>query len=276
MPIGFARDREGSRGRTAVARSLIAAALAALVLAVATFSLLPRIPSTMVRALPFRMSPGASPAPEGDHVQNPALPPPTDGSVVDFSSNGYPGFSDVMDLRARGALSDEIAFRVRAPFASLWRAESFDTYDGSTWTRSSSRLTGLVTNDAGGYDLPPQIARPADGRTLVQTFFIEQQQPNVLFAAGAPRTVYFPSGGLRSDRDRSIRSPIFLDQGLVYSVESTVPTATPEQLRSLGAVPRLGTTPRSSGCCNSRRRCRNGCATSPTGSPRALRASTTR
>jgi len=240
VPIGLARVRERSGGRTAVARSLVAAVLAALVLAVATFSLLPRIPSTMVRALPFRMSPGSASAPPGDHVQNPALPPPSsDGSVVDFSSNGYPGFSDVMDLRARGTLSDDIVFRVRAPFASLWRAEAFDTYDGSTWTRSSSRLKPLVAGDAGAYDLPGAPGPSVAGRTLVQTFFIEQQQPNVLFAADAPRTVYFPAGGLRSDRDGSIRSPIYLDQGLVYSVESTIPTATPEQLRSLGRLPSL-------------------------------------
>jgi transglutaminase-like putative cysteine protease len=238
-PIGYTRARDGSRGRLATGRSVVAAALAALVFAVATFSLLPRIPSTMVRALPFRMAPGAATAPAGDHVQNPALPPATgDGSVVDFSSNGYPGFSDVMDLRARGSLSDEIVFRVRAPFASLWRAEAFDTYDGSTWTRSVSPLTPLASNDAGGYDVEGTPGPSAVGGTLVQTFFIEQQQPNVLFAAAAPRTVYFPAGGLRSDRDGSIRSPIYLDEGLVYSVESTVPTATPEQLRSLGRVPR--------------------------------------
>ena len=238
-PLGYTRARGGSGGRLATGRSMVAAAVAALVFAVATFSLLPRIPSTMVRALPFRMAPGAATAPTGDHVQNPALPPATgDGSVVDFSSNGYPGFSDVMDLRARGSLSDDIVFRVRAPFASLWRAEAFDTYDGSTWTRSVSPLTPLESNDTGGYDVEGTPGPSAVGRTLVQTFFIEQQQPNVLFAAAAPRTVYFPAGGLRSDRDGSIRSPIFLDEGLVYSVESTVPTATPEQLRSLGRAPR--------------------------------------
>jgi transglutaminase-like putative cysteine protease len=244
VPIALARARAGSHGRTAAARSLVAAVLATLLLAVATFSLLPRIPSTMVHALPFRMSRGSAPAPEGNGVENPALPPPTsDGSVVDFSSTGYPGFSDVMDLRARGTLSDDVVFRVRAPFASLWRAEAFDTYDGATWTRSSSRLVPLVTNEAGGYDLPPQLAPSTDGRTLVQTFFLEQQQPNVLFAAGEARTVYFPSGGLRGDPDGSIRSPIFLDQGLVYSVESTVPTATPDQLRSLSTIPRLPNRP---------------------------------
>ena len=118
VPLAQVRDRSGSRGRVAAGRSLVLATVAALVLAVAMFSVLPRIPATMVRALPFRMPAGAAAGPQGDHVQNPALPPQSsDGSVVDFSSNGYPGFSDVMDLRARGTLSDDIVFRVRAPFA---------------------------------------------------------------------------------------------------------------------------------------------------------------
>ena len=230
------RERERTRGRLAPVRAGLSVGIAALLLAVVTFSLLPRIPSTMVRALPFRMSPGSSSAPQGNTVQNPALPPAsTDGSVIDFSAGGYPGFSDVMDLRARGTLSDDIVFRVRAPFASLWRAEVFDTYDGTLWTRSGSRLLSLEANDTGGFDVPA-LNPTSSGRPLVQTFFIEQAQPNVVFAAGMPRTVYFPSGGLRVDRDLSVRSPIFLDQGLVYSVESSVPDGAPEQLRLLGSI----------------------------------------
>jgi hypothetical protein len=163
-------------------------------------------------------------------VENPALPPATgDGSVVDFSSNGYPGFSDVMDLRARGSLSDDIVFRVRAPFASLWRAEAFDTYDGSTWTRSVSPLTPLDSNDAGGYDVEGTLGPSEVGRTLVQTFFIEQQQPNVLFAAAAPRTVL--PGWWRSDRDgRSVAD--LLDGWSTGRID--VLTVTPEWLALLG------------------------------------------
>src|SRR5262245_12931660 len=136
--------------RVAPARSVAVVAAAALTLAVAVFAIMPRVPVTMVRSLPFRMSPGAQPAP-ADRVQNPTLPEATDGGqVVDFSSTGYPGFSDVMDLRARGQLSDDIVFRVRTPFPQQWRAEAFDTYDGSLWTESRSHLVPLTSNDSGG------------------------------------------------------------------------------------------------------------------------------
>jgi len=235
------RDRPRAR-RLSLARSLVAVIAVVLVFAAAIFSVLPRIPTTMVRSLPFRMSPGAQAAPIGG-VSNPALPPPSSsGEVVDFSPNGYPGFSDVIDLRSRGSLSDDIVFRVRAPFASLWRAEVFDTYDGSLWTRSSDRLISLPTTDA-GYDVPLTDGFEAGTRPLVQTFFMEQAQPNVLFTAAWPQTVYFPGGGLRTDPDLSIRAPIYLDEGLVYSVESTVPTVTGEDLAQL---PPMRTLPRRS------------------------------
>ena len=235
------RERPKAR-RLSLARSLVGAVAAALVVAVAIFSVLPRIPATMVRSLPFRMSPGAQPA-SIDGVRNPALPPPSsDGSVVDFSSDGYPGFSDVMDLRSRGSLSDEIVFRVRAPFASLWRAEAFDTYDGSLWTRSTNRLLPLVTTGQ-AYSVPAPDALEGGTQPLVQTFFMEHTQPNVLFTAAWPQTVYFPGGGLRTDRDLSIRAPIYLDEGLVYSVESIVPTVTGDMLARLPRMRPLPDTP---------------------------------
>jgi transglutaminase-like putative cysteine protease len=225
------RARNGPH-RLSVVRSVSGVVVVAIVVAVAIFSVLPRIPATMVRSLPFKMSSSAQPA-SVDTIRNPALPPPSsDGSVVDFSPDGYPGFSDVMDLRSRGTLSDDIVFRVRAPFGEPWRAEVFDTFDGSLWTRSTHRLLPLAATD-GGSDVPLTDDVATGGRPFVQTFFMEHTQPNVLFTAAWPQTVYFPGGGLHTDPDLSIRAPIYLDEGLVYSVESTVPTITGEDLAQL-------------------------------------------
>jgi protein-glutamine gamma-glutamyltransferase len=225
------RERSVPR-RLSVVRSVSGIGVAAVLIAVAIFSVLPRIPVTMVRSLPFKMSASSQTA-SIDSVRNPVLPPPpSDGSVVDFSPDGYPGFSDVMDLRSRGTLSDDIVFRVRAPFGELWRAEVFDTFDGSVWTRSTHRLLPLSTSD-GGSDVPLTDDLATGGRPFVQTFFMEHAQPNVLFTAAWPQTVYFPGGGLRTDPDLSIRAPIYLDEGLVYSVESSVPTITGDDLAHL-------------------------------------------
>ncbi len=66
---------------------------------------------------------------------------------------------------------------------------------------------------------------------VTQTFYIETQQPNVLFAAAIPEQVYFPSAGLEVDRYGSVRSPILLDEGMVYSVVSDVPVTDARTLR---------------------------------------------
>ena len=112
----------------------------------------------------------------------------------------------------------------------------FDTYDGSLWTQSHQHLTPLVSNDNGGYDVPGSDAFNGPTKPLVQTFFLEQTQPNVLFAAAQPQTVYFPSGSLRSTADLSVRAPIYLDQGLVYSVESAVPDVSDAVLAQLSPM----------------------------------------
>ena len=172
-------------------------------------------------------------------VQNPALADPGDG-VVDFSAGAYPGFSDVVDLRARGQLSDELVFRVRAQQAALWRAEVFDTYDGATWTIDDDRTVSLEDTGERSLQVPRSIrernmAQPDADVRMTQTFYIEVAQPNVLFGASSIDQVYFPAGGLRVDRAGSIRAPILLDEGLIYSVESQLPVL---GRRSLGGAER--------------------------------------
>jgi transglutaminase-like putative cysteine protease len=70
-------------------------------------------------------------------------------------------------------------------------------------------------------------------RRLVQTFYLESDQPNVLFGADRIDEVFFPAGGLRSDREGAVRAPIILDRGLVYSVISEVPIVPEAVLRAL-------------------------------------------
>jgi protein-glutamine gamma-glutamyltransferase len=197
---------------------------------------IPRLPGTLVRSLPFSLGGAASTVANfAGGVENPSLPAETGDGVVDFAPDAYPGFSDVVDLRARGHLSDEVAFRVRTPQAALWRAEAFDTFDGTMWTISNRDTDPLLQGDAtNSVILPPGLTGeigPVPTVQITQTFYIDTQQPNVLFAAAVPEQVYFPAGGLEVDRYGSIRSPILLDQGMVYSVVSNVPITEPRILR---------------------------------------------
>jgi transglutaminase-like putative cysteine protease len=232
--------------RTAPIRSAAAAAGLTLVAASLVFLAMPRLPGTFVRTPPFSLAGNPSPVGAFDgSVSNPGLPADPGDGVVDFSSGGYPGFSDVVDLRARGRLSDDLAFRVRAQQAALWRAQVFDRYDGTTWTITDDRTQPLAPSEDGlSVDVPVDVALRNDAlgggsSRVVQTFYIEAAQPNVLFAAASARQVYFPSAGLRVDDAGSIRSPILLDRGLVYSVISEVPVTNDRMLaRASTQVPR--------------------------------------
>jgi protein-glutamine gamma-glutamyltransferase len=233
---GTGEDRM-RRARLAPARALLFPAAATLVATFVVFLALPRVPGSFVKSPPFSLGRTSSPLANFDGgVTNPTLPAANADGVVNFAPAGYPGLSDVVDLRARGRLSDQIAFRVRATQAALWRAEAFDTYDGTTWTIGSTDTQTLPAADATGATAVPPV-RGAAGlvampfASLTQTFYVDTPQPNVLFAAANAKHVYFPSAGLRIDPSGSIRSPILLDQGLVYSVVSEVPAATPNLLR---------------------------------------------
>jgi transglutaminase-like putative cysteine protease len=236
-PMVSTRRRRSKKGRAAPVRFVGLSASVVTAATIAVFLAMPRLPGTFVHTPPFSLS-GAQPV--GDFsgaVSNPGLPGPTDG-VVNYATDAYPGFSDIVDLRARGHLSDDIAFRVRSSQASLWRAEVFDTFDGSRWTIGDPTTTVLPSlEDGGGASMPQSADGPIGVPTVpvTQTFYIQSPQPNVLFAAYRPTQIYFPAGGLRTDAYDSVRSPIYLDTGMVYSVVSNVPITDARTLRS--AVP---------------------------------------
>ena len=235
------RSPERRAPRTAPIRSAAATAGLAVVAASLVFLAMPRLPGTFVRTPPFSLAGDASPVPAFDgSVSNPGLPANPGDGVVDFTSGGYPGFSDVVDLRARGQLSDDLAFRVRAQQAALWRGQVFDRFDGATWTITDDETVSLARSGDGlSLTVPDDVALRNDAlgggsSRVVQTFYIESQQPNVVFAAASAREVYFPAAGLRVDAAGSIRSPIELDGGLVYSVVSDVPSPGATVLRRAG------------------------------------------
>src|SRR6266516_4867361 len=109
-------------------------------------------------------------------VTNPGLPARAGNGSVDFQSGAYPGFSDVVDLESRGRLSDQIAFRVRSPQLSLWRAQAFDTFDGTRWTVSDSSTEPLgQAGDGIAQQVPASVSvanRAAGSTLLTQTFYI--------------------------------------------------------------------------------------------------------
>jgi protein-glutamine gamma-glutamyltransferase len=232
-PVSFRRIATGRTRRAPAVRSLAAAGIVALLLATGVFMVTPRLPGNVVRALPFSLG-GDSATPTEEVYDTPNAPAPDGDGVVDFAPLAYPGFGQRMDLRARGQLSDEIAFRVRADRAALWRGEVFDTFDGTGWTSSSEERIVLSRDwDGEALTVPAEpLPSATTGERITQTFTMAVDQPNVLLTAYAAERVYFPASGLVVDADGAIRSPITLDEGLVYSIVSSPPVTDPAVLRS--------------------------------------------
>jgi protein-glutamine gamma-glutamyltransferase len=227
--------RPVSGSGVAAGRSIAAVTAAAVTAIAAVFMLIPRLPGAFVRLPPFALRSAMSvPGFEGQ-VVNPGLPAlGSAGGVVDFLPSAYPGFGSSVDLRARGHLSDQIVMRVRTPQAALWRGQAYDRFDGTTWTASDTGAVNLGQGGDQSFSMP-SVGNALPGRRIVTTFYVQTNQPNIVFAAYTPEQVYFPAAQLSVDRYDSIRAPILLDQGLVYSVVSDIPVPTTEELRAAPA-----------------------------------------
>lgn len=157
------------------------------------------------------------------------------GSPGSWNPRGYFGFSATVDLRLRGRLDDAVVMRVRATRQFNWRALVFDTYTGSGWKTSDPRVYAIdgtyppITLVHRGDEVLGSAVRP---QQVVQTFYIEREQPNVVFAAPLPERLYVPSGRVYLDRFGAVRLTNTLKPGTVYSVVSRALIPDPQRLRA--------------------------------------------
>jgi transglutaminase-like putative cysteine protease len=153
------------------------------------------------------------------------------------SVGGYPGFDHEIDTAMRGPLGNQIVMRVRAPEPDFWRGQTFATFDGRTWH---------VLDDPGYTAVRPDIAlEPAFGdrdRSLlvpteefVQTFYVEVDQPNLLFGAYRPDRVMF-DGTISIRSDGALRTDLVLTAGSIYTVVSQRPLVDATSLARQGHV----------------------------------------
>jgi transglutaminase-like putative cysteine protease len=152
---------------------------------------------------------------------------------------GYPGFSDTLDTSVRGDLGDEIVMRVRAPEPAFWRGQTFTDFDGRVWTASEGAARPL-----GGMsvEVPPTLGDPAGGTVateeLVQTFHVEQDLPNLLFAASRPTEVIVEAG-VSQRPDGALLADVTLGAGSVYTVVSDRVQVSAADLRAQGDLGEL-------------------------------------
>ena len=184
--------------------------------------------SPLIKPFSFRFPIQSRPT---GQVINPAVPLVQVEGWSNGQSDYYYGFSSSLDLSYRGGLTHDIVLYVRSPAASYWRAYAFDTYDGRSWSQSKQDVRTLP-EEGSTY---PLRRLPRGAQTFVQTFFVEQAMPNILFAGGDPASVVVAANGISVDDSGGIRVGEPLQPGMIYSVVSTPVDFDPADLRAAGA-----------------------------------------
>ena len=195
--------------------------------AVLLFLVIPQPSGVRTLALPFSVGGGVGLF-GGGGVANPGFA--SGSATTRGTGSSYYAFSERMDLRIRGDLSNELVMRVRSSAPSMWRGIVFDSYDGVAWTGDETDATSL--GDTPPFAYPIEFRSLGPRQTVSQTYYIEEELPNVVFAAGQPDAVWF-DGGVSVDKLGGLRTDSTLTPGTVYSVVSSRGAATDRELRAL-------------------------------------------
>lgn len=180
-------------------------------------------------------APGAVAGPGGD-VRDPGTDLGDDRAPAG-QAGGYVGFASEMDTSVRGDLGDEVVMRVRATAPDFWRGQTFSRFDGRRWYVEEG--DDGVRRIGPDIEVPPAFGDLDSERVpvdrFVQTFYAEQDLPNVVFAAYRPAQVIIEAD-VWTRRDGAIRASTTLPEGSAYTVVSARPRVTADALRGDGHI----------------------------------------
>jgi transglutaminase-like putative cysteine protease len=234
------RDSTGRSALTAILKSAVGIAAALAVVSTAAYAVTPRLPGMKVQSLPFSAERLVQSAFKGGFTGGTdiALDRRLPMSQAVFSGSAYPGFSQELDLRVRGKLSDTIMMRVRATYPAYHRALVFDTYAGNGWTRSPGKPVKVTERDG----RPPIVLQPLDqegamgARETTSSYYIAADQENFVFASYQTVLLYFPAAAVWQDKNSAVTSSFSLEKDMVYSAVSNYEPPDPARLRRMPGV----------------------------------------
>ncbi len=217
-------------------RTVVLSALAIVVVGTAIVALVPAphaasnlvFPSALAGDLPVSQPAGLVGAgPRGDEPLHAAS---ASGAT---RVGGFLGFAGPLDTAIRGALGNQVVFRVRADRPTFWVAETFDQWDGQSWSVAPEpagvpRWRELQAGPP--FDLATPVGEVTTGVEDYQTFYLALPGPNLVFHAANAIQVWFPSHRLFVGDDGTIRAGDAMGPGSIYTVLSDVNTASPDQL----------------------------------------------
>jgi protein-glutamine gamma-glutamyltransferase len=152
---------------------------------------------------------------------------------------GYLGFANSLDTALRGRLSHAVVMWVRAQRPSYWVGETFNSWDGQSWTNTDDSSHPVPGGSP--FVVPDSAPNGPGQRSDLQTFFVNAATADLVFHAETASEVWFPSSTLFYSDDGTLVSPIGIGKGAVYTVESEVSAPGPNQLRETPSTAGLST-----------------------------------
>jgi transglutaminase-like putative cysteine protease len=198
----------------------------------------PRLPGMRVQSLPFSAEKALSAAFRGG-ISGPSvnLNERLPMSRATFSGKAYPGFNQSRDLRVRGRLSKELIMRVKSTNPSYHRGQVFVKYTGRGWQPVMDKPKQAKQKAQPPIDLPVlDIEGYMSPRETVSSYYLETDQPNIVFAPYQAGMLYFPSAAVWIDKESAITSSFSLDAGVIYSVISHYDPADSTRLAKLPQI----------------------------------------
>jgi hypothetical protein len=202
-------------------RPVVVAGLLVVVVAVAGLALAP--PPRVSSSLVFPSSAAGAPvdAPGGLTDGSPSLPAHAASPSGRTAVGGYLGFAHSLDTADRVALGNEVVLRVRATRPGYWVGQTYDTWNGQSW--SSSPRDGATLRLATGspFSLPTatgELVPLADAAPDVETFYLALSGPNLVFHTEVAQRVYVQTPTLTVTGSGSIVAGTSMGAGTVYTV----------------------------------------------------------
>ena len=143
---------------------------------------------------------------------------------------GYLGFANSLDTALRGKLSHAVVMWVRAQRPSYWVGETFNSWNGESWTNTDN--SSHFVPGGSPFTVPAPDGVGADQQSDLQTFFVNTATADLVFHAESASEVWFPTSTLFYSNDGTLVSPIGIGKGAIYTVESAVSAPGPNQLRA--------------------------------------------
>ncbi len=228
--------RSGFRQAGLAPRRLATFLVVILVLGLALFAVMPRLPGYRIRTFPVSAQ-IQQVFDDNTRITNPGYVRARDGNggsgargqgermgPGELDKEFYYGFSDQINQNLRGELTPKVVLRVRSQAEGYWRVLSFDQYIGQGWKISRNEKTQTVRRPGWSYQffLPRPISFNRT-KEVVQTYTVVSELPNLIPSLPQARELFFPTPQIAIDPEDNLRSPLGLLEGLTYTVISDVP-----------------------------------------------------